>query len=170
MQYICVSWRYRSPLNALGLVAFVDDRDYAELSQYTWTAVRKRRMWYAKPRIGTRTVYMHIMVMGRREGFQVDHKNANGLDNRRANLRWSTPSQNVAKARKRRGRYTSTYKGVALYARNGRFTAQIHVQGRKYHLGYFLDPESAAQAYDAAALRYFGAYARINFPRLAKGV
>ena len=60
--------------------------------------------------------------------------------------------------------------GMALYARNGRFTAQIHVQGRKYHLGYFLDPESAAQAYDAAALRYFGAYARINFPRLAKGV
>jgi hypothetical protein len=168
MRRIRLSWCYKSPLNNLGLSASVDTRDYAKLSQYTWTARRKRRMWYATTHIGKRNVYMHIMLMGYRDGFQIDHKNANGLDNRRSNLRWCTYSQNLANARKRRGPYTSQYKGVALYARNGRYTAQIHVQGHKYHLGYFRDPESAARAYDDAALRYYGEFARINFPRLAK--
>jgi HNH endonuclease len=113
-------------------------------------------------------VYMHLMVMGRRKGCQVDHTHTNGLDNRRSNLRWCTASQNLANARKRRGPYTSTYKGGALYARNGRYTAQIHAKGRKYHLGYDRAEADAARAYDEAALWLYGACARLNVPQLAQ--
>lgn len=93
----------------------------------------------------------------------VDHINGNGLDNRRANLRPATPSQNTANARMPSDN-TSGFKGVGWFARTGRWRAYITYQGRQKHLGYFDIAEEAALAYDAAARELFGEFARPNFP------
>lgn len=89
----------------------------------------------------------------------VDHRNGDGLDNRRANLRPATAAQNAANQQLSIAN-TTGYKGVSLY-RNGRFRASI----QRRHLGYFDTAADAARAYDAAALDLFGDFAHLNFER-----
>jgi len=91
----------------------------------------------------------------------VDHRNGNGLDNRRANLRPATKSQNGAN-RLIAASNKSGFKGVDL--KKGRWRAQIKVVGSKIHLGYFDLAEEAARAYDMAAIEAFGEFATLNFP------
>jgi hypothetical protein len=107
---------------------------------------------------------MHTVVMGTDpEGRQVDHRNGNGLDNQRGNLRWAT----MAEQRANMGRYTkslSGFKGVHLDRRTGQWIAQLTHQYRKHYLGVFASPEAAAKAYDNKASELFGDFARLNFP------
>lgn len=149
-----------------GKVALVDDADYAELSKYKWCAWRIGGNWYSKRGIGTRKsftqVYMHRVIMGALPGQQVDHINGDGLDNRRCNLRIATMAQNQANRRKSPGT-SSAYKGVTLDTKKGGWIAYIKVRQKRIHLGHFADEVDAARAYDAAALKYFGEFARPNF-------
>jgi len=109
---------------------------------------------------GRRLVQMHRLIMGFPEGF-VDHINGDGLDNRRANLRLATRSQNRANSRPR-GR--SGLKGV--YGMPGqRWQAWGGVDSTKVYLGTFDDPNHAAAAYDRWAIVAHGEFARLNFPQ-----
>lgn len=60
----------------------------------------------------------------------------------------------------------SGFKGVYLHRGKGPncWYAQIRAHGRKIHVGAFLTPEEAARAYDEAAIKYHGEFARLNFP------
>lgn len=117
-------------------------------------------------RIGLRQcrIHMHRLILGldSRDTRLCDHKNGNGLDNRRANLRIATTSQNLANRGKTR-RNTSGYKGVMWFKRKRKWYARIRVSGKSVHLGYFDDPIDAAKAYDDAALKHFGEFAKTNF-------
>jgi hypothetical protein len=92
----------------------------------------------------------------------IDHINRNGLDNRRANLRLATVTQNAWNSKKRNSR--SGYKGVWFAAEKGLWRAAIVNEGRKIHLGYFKDKTAAARKYDEAAKKYRGQFALLNFP------
>jgi hypothetical protein len=110
-----------------------------------------------------RTVLMHRLLLGEPAGY-VDHRNRNGLDNRRSNLRIATPSQNAAN----RPPLRTGSKGVRP-ARNAwwntdRWVAQITIDGRCRHLGYFATEAEAATAYDRAALEQWGEFALVNGP------
>lgn len=87
----------------------------------------------------------------------VDHKNHNGLDNRRDNLRVATVGQNMANLRKKRGT-SSRFKGVSAVPRahDIGWCARIKINNRSKHLGYYDTEEEAAAAYDIAAVACHG--------------
>lgn len=140
-----------------GSEAVVDDRDYVFLSQFTWYFDGK----YARRVEAGKTKMMHREILDTPLGFDTDHINGNKLDNRRENLRIATRKQNLANKLKFGG--SSKYKGVSLFKRTGKWTAQICPDGEKIHLGYFSSEEEAARAYDKKAMELFGIFARTNF-------
>lgn len=146
-----------------GQVAIVDAIDYEELSAFKWHAHCTHGIWYAMRKAfvdGKRTtLLMHRVLMNVSGKKTVDHINGNGLDNRRANLRLATYTEN----NQNRGAYRnnkSGYKGVSP-SRN-RWRARIKHDGKLVDLGTYTTPEDAAIAYNCGAIRFFGEFAVLN--------
>lgn len=148
-----------------GFVALVDDEDHERLAQHRWFAsVRAGGRRIEAVRIANRRkVAMHRVVMCAPPGSEVDHLQHRTedrvVDNRKANLRLASRSENSANRRKRSGT-TSIFKGVSFHSRDRRWRAQIEDD----HLGYFTDEANAAYVYDLAAVARFGPFAVTNFP------
>lgn len=152
-----------------GKVALVDDEDYDWLSRHRWCARRdKRGAWYAMRgvRIGHRTitVLMHgVLLGGTRVGKTIDHKDRDGLNNQRSNLRWADKFEQQHNTGKRQANQ-SGFKGVYRHAKNLTWIAQIAHRHQQIYLGSFKDSESAARAYDQKATELHGEFAVLNFP------
>ena len=101
-----------------------------------------------------------LIVTGEWPVAEIDHINCNPSDNRFANLRQSTPSQNGAN-RRLRINSSSGFKGVSWISRDRKWQAKIGIMGKTLNLGYFDSAEDAAAAYQAAAREYFGSFARV---------
>jgi hypothetical protein len=146
-----------------GLVALVDDHNFDWLNRWKWHAHKADKIWYARRNEGrgeTRTtVLMHREILQLRGGSRGDHKDGNGLNNLEENIRAADAMTNGQNRRPNAGR---SLKGVSFH--KGSWIARITVGGVTKHLGCFSSEESAARAYDAAALIYFGTFARLNFP------
>lgn len=149
-----------------GSIAFVDPDDYPLVSERAWHPQRDKNTIYARCSIGNKTVRMHRLIVGARAGETVDHRDGNGLNNRRGNLRYATSQQNNAN---KSSRSASGFKGVHKGDRGRRWKAIITINYERRHLGYFDTPEAAAQAYDAAAIAAFGEFALTNAGRLLDG-
>jgi hypothetical protein len=106
---------------------------------------------------------MHRQLIMPLKGLQVDHINGNGLDNRKANLRICTPSQNGCN-RNRISRSQSGFKGVRWLKERCNWRAEIGLYSRHYNLGSFSSAIEAALAYDKAARELHGEFAHLNFP------
>lgn len=102
------------------------------------------------------------MILPKMTWCEVDHRNGDGLDNRRDNLRYATRARNTANRASVGG--SSRFKGVSWSKRDKIWYANICVNYRTIYLGTYRNEEDAARAYDAAAKKYFGAFARPNFP------
>ena len=106
----------------------------------------------------------HRLIMSATDpAVEIDHKNGDGLLNTEENLRFSTHAQNLSNRGSQTGN-ASGHKGVGWFKRYSKWRAQIGVNGKMIHLGYFADKVEAALAYDAAALKYHGEFAVLNFP------
>lgn len=93
---------------------------------------------------------------------QIDHRDLDRSNNRWANLRLAEQSYNNGNSY-RRSHNTSGFKGVSWSKSRRLWWAQIKCDKVHYNLGYYVDPEEAARAYDSAAARLFGEFARLNF-------
>jgi HNH endonuclease len=154
------------PLNH-GKVALVDDADYERVMTRTWYAVQHKKRWYAKSGFyrglgkTTTTVYMHRFIFnlppGRKN--EVDHRNGNGLDNQRSNLRVCTSAQNKMNVGLRKDN-RSGYKGVGWHSKMKQWMARIRIDGKYRVLGYSPDVRVAAQMYIEAAKTHHGEFAR----------
>lgn len=145
-----------------GKVALVDDEDFDYLNQYKWYANRFKYTFYAitHRRINKydHKIYMHRLIMNPGREIHIDHKDRNGLNNQKNNLRIATYSQNNCN---RKGSGASQYLGVSI-RRNGKFTARIKADGYYKNLGVFDNEIDAAIAYDNAAKIYHGEFANLN--------
>lgn len=153
------------PLNH-DLAALIDATDADRVLARDWYAVWQHNRWYVHSwgNDARRPILLHRFVIDAPDGVLVDHRNGDGLDCRRANLRQCDHFGNMQNARLSRAN-TTGFKGVTFHAKSQRWRAQI-VEHRRYHfLGSFASAEGAALAYDAAARLYFGEFARLNFPR-----
>ena len=151
-----------------GLFATVDIQDALSVMEFRWhvTGISGRSTHYARssaaasrhPKRGV----MHRFILQCPDDSYVDHIDGNGLNNTRANLRLATSGQNVMNRGKRRG-VGNGYKGVWLDVPTGRWRSAICINYKLVHLGMFKDALDAAIAYDVAARKHFGEFARPNF-------
>jgi hypothetical protein len=158
-----------------GKYAIVDPERYEELAKYKWYAARCKREFYAvravkarRSKTGQKIVSMHWVILEPPEGKFIDHINHNGLDNRKANLRFATTQQNSWNKRKQKGNCSSKYKGVDWSKSENKWKARITCNDRWIFIGYFDDEKAAAMAYDARAKELFGDYAAPNLPSSPK--
>lgn len=149
-----------------GQFAMVDDADYELVNQYKWFAYRRGKCWYARRNVrrqdGTRTgTTMRTFLMGTTSG-EIDHKDRNGLNNQRSNLRFCTQRQNARNRVWGKPKGRSRYRGVFPIRR--KWKVQIGLDRQLYHVGVYDTEEAAARAYDVAAIRFHGEFAVLNFP------
>ena len=104
---------------------------------------------------------MHRLITNAPEGMEVDHRNHNGLDNRRGNLRTCTPTQH-RQTRRPHKNTTSEYKGVWWHTQACKWQARISFRSKPIHIGVFGDEKEAAKAYNKKAKELFGKFAWLN--------
>ena len=151
-----------------GRVTVVDDADYALVMSYCpWYysngyALHSSYIGMVNGRPKRRAIRMHWLILPPKDGVEPDHKDGDGLNNQRANLRYATREQQMANRKPwttRKGKH-SRYKGVSKWGR--RWRALINVDKKRTHLGMFSTQEEAARAYNEAAKRLLGEYAWLN--------
>lgn len=150
-----------------GYHAIVDDEDFEWLMEHSW-CVRDSypRARYALSWIKGKIVCMHRLILMHHglleEGLVVDHIDGKGLNNQKNNLRACTHAENT---RNRKGPFKHGYLGICrCNSTKNPWRASIRVNGKNIYLGVFLTKENAARAYDAAARKYHGEFATLNFP------
>lgn len=159
-----------------GFVALIDDSDWGLASQHTWylrvNRTTHHERLYAMAYVGTsrqdnRHAYLHQVLMGY-PSVDIDHRDNNGLNCQRSNMRLATRSQNNGNSRKSPGR-SSRFKGVVWDRERNKWRAQIgrsdkNLKKVTVYIGLFRDEVGAAQAYNFAADELFGEFARLNSP------
>lgn len=157
-----------------GRYALVDDEDFEELSRYNWSYYKNHNVSYAIRRAlrtenmtpTRKTIHMHRVVLGAKEGQQVDHINGNGLDNRRSNLRICTHAENM-RNRGKQVNNTSGFKGVVFHNQRNKWQARMRLNGKIHSFGLFTRPEDAHAAYVEASKKLHGDFS--VFTRAASG-
>lgn len=155
-----------------GYSAEVDDEDYDRLAAFRWHVAltgRRNQRPYARRAVWvdgkSRSIAMHREILG--FGGFIDHRDGNGLNNQRSNLRRCTRSDNMANSAPRLHR-ASQWKGVTRNTNKGRaewpWRARIAKNGTGFHLGHFRQEYNAATAYNFAAEEVFGEFAVYNLP------
>lgn len=142
-----------------GYEAVIDATDVPLVVGFNWTVWKCGGKVYAYRKVKNVSVYLHRVLLQPRKGFQVDHKDGDGLNCRRVNLREATRAQNL------RNRTVSSLnkhgaKGVNFDARRNKWRARIVAEGKEIWLGYYLTKEAAHQAYCEASPLHHGEFGR----------
>jgi hypothetical protein len=155
----------RIPLTK-GQTALVDAEDYEYLMQWNWHAHWDPSCNGYYARQNHSSISMHYLITGKKH---MDHKNRDGLDNRKRNLRDCSHEENCRNRKPRSDSRTGLKgvywaKGDAAKGDKGSWAARIQINGKRIMLGRYPTPEGAAKVYDFAALCLFGEFAVLNFP------
>lgn len=119
-----------------------------------WQLVLKRKTYFAH-----RVIW--FIAKGYWPDNQIDHIDGNKLNNAISNLREATQQQNLCNQSKPKHN-TSGYKGVTWNKQMSKWQAQIKNNKKLVYLGLYHDKWNAAVAYNEAAVKYHGPYAKLN--------
>jgi len=155
-----------------GIFAMVDDEDYGLINSNRWyimklyhceTEILYARRYEGSPKKGNhRAILMHREILGANEKSQkVDHKDGNGLNNQKENIRIGTHSNNMSN-RKVSYKKEIKYLGVTFVKKMGRYKPALKKDGKVYYKGSFETAELAAAAYNELVLKYNPVYGRLN--------
>lgn len=148
-----------------GKVALIDDDDFERVNQFKWSfGVSKRdKTIYVKRRDWSKKEYikLHRFILNAPKNKQVDHIDGNGLNNQKSNLRLCSQSENKRNS-KIYSNNTSGYKGVTFSRSNSKWIARVMVNKKYVNFGSYKTKEEAAIAYNNAAIKHYGNFARIN--------
>lgn len=151
----------------------LDNEDYKILSKFKWSIIKDGNTYYASrqielPRIEPnrrkrRRVIMHREILGITDPkIFGDHKDGNGLNNQRNNIRIADQRQNMGNQRKRKGA-TSKYVGVCWVKKRNKWMAFLQTNGISNNIGFYEREIDAAKARDIEAAKIFGEHAKLNF-------
>lgn len=138
----------------------IDEED-VWLADINWTPVKSNgNIYFQNRNVG----WLHKVLINCPKGKVSDHINGNTLDNRKVNLRICTKLQNQYNQKKHKRATHSQYKGVTFRKelKSKPWEAFIYNGGKGRRLGYFATEIEAAQAYNKAAKKAYGEYARLN--------
>ena len=141
-------------------IFLVDTEDLPILDNRSWS-MTDRGYIASKRNKAEKTVKLHRAVMNAEAGVSVDHMDGDTANNRKSNLRICAHSDNV-KNQRIRSDNKSGYKGVSFCKATNKWRAEIGADSKRILIGHFSDPKEAAHAYNEAALRYHGEFARLN--------
>jgi len=138
-------------------VALVDDRDFGFLNQWEWCAFKGRKTFYAYRKVNGVSILMHRVILDAKTGKEVDHKDRDGLNNQRNNIRLCVHKENQRNREAQRNS-KSGHKGVSWDKSRNKWTAHI----MRKNIGRYLAVGAAIKAYNAAAKEIFGEFAYLN--------
>lgn len=147
-----------------GKYTLVDDEDFEFLNQWRWYAQKCSRTFYAmrKEMPSRITICMHRQILDLNNSkLEPDHKDHDGLNNQRSNLRIATRQQNLFNKSSEKNS-TSKFKGVHFHKKNRNWRAMITFNGNKKHIGCYSNEQEAATAYNEWAVKLFGEFANLN--------
>ena len=139
-------------------------RDYANLNQWRWSALKVRDRFYAVRMSNGKYIYIHRLIAERAGcdiSRMIDHLDGDGLNNLRGNLRAATNAQNLQN-RGMPSNNASGYKGVLWDSARNKWRAEIRADGKRYFLGRFYSKQQAARVYVKAAKKLHGRFAHDN--------
>jgi hypothetical protein len=148
-------------------VALVDDEDFERLSSRKWYAAKERYTFYAvrtvKRNGKNTTIRMHreVLRLSKDDGVVVDHRDMNGLNNQKENIRKADKTINNLNKRLQKNN-SSGFRGVSWHKGNRKWGAHIRVEGKLKGLGFYSEAAEAAIAYNKASIKYYGENAFIN--------
>lgn len=118
-------------LHNTGSEMICDHEDWERLKEYCWS---ENNRGYAEARVNQKTTLFHTLIIECEHPFVRDHINRNKLDNRRSNLRVVTRAENN---RNKEHSVSTLPAGITQWHNNGRYSARIHVNKKRIHLGTF---------------------------------
>jgi hypothetical protein len=140
--------------------ALVDDEDFERIGKNKYRLNEKGYVVRTKTKNKIRAKYwLHREILGKKDGFVIDHINGDKLDNRKQNLRHCTSAQNSIN-RNIYAKNKTGYRGVRK--RRSKYVATIGYAGKYLYIGAFDTPIEAAKRYNHFALNLHGEFARLN--------
>ncbi len=138
-----------------GFYATIDLQDYERVSKYKWTALQTEWTVYARrtwrgPEGKQHSMYLHRFIMEAEKGVEVDHRDGDGRNCTKANMRMATKANNAQNQKKKKSN-TSGTKGVGFHKPTGKWQAYIGYERIQKHLGFYATKEEAIAVRRAAA-------------------